>query len=79
MPDYRRSFVPGGTFFFTVVTYRRLPILTSPIARDQLRSAFKSVNEKWPFTNQAICLLPNHLHCIWSLPEEDANYPLRWR
>jgi putative transposase len=79
MPEYRRSFVPGGTYFFTVVTYRRLPILVSKEARDILRKAYMDVIHRFPFTIDAICLLPDHLHCIWSLPEGDANYPVRWR
>ena len=78
MPEYRRSTMAGGTFFFTVVTYHRSPILTTAQAREILHSAWNNVNERFPFTTDAICLLPDHLHCIWTLPEEDADYSLRW-
>jgi putative transposase len=79
MPEYRRSRVEGGTFFFTVVTYKRLPILTDPKARRLLRSAWVDVKERFPFTSDALCLLPDHIHCIWVLPEGDANYSVRWK
>jgi putative transposase len=78
MPEYRRSILPGGTFFFTVVTYHRQSILTSEISRGILHSAWIDVNERLPFTTDAVCLLPDHLHCIWTLPEGDSNYSLRW-
>jgi putative transposase len=79
MPEYRRSFVEGGTFFFTVVTYNRLPILTSPEARQLLRAAWENVRERFPFTIDAVCLLPELTYgCIWTLPEGDADYSKRW-
>lgn len=78
MPEYRRSFVQGGTFFFTVVTYQRKLILVKPESRAILHTAFRKVQTRYPFTLEAICLLPDHLHCIWTLPEGDANYSLRW-
>jgi putative transposase len=79
MPNYRRSWVPGGTYFFTVVTWNRRPILTHAESRELLRTAWREVNQRLPFTTLAICLLPDHLHCVWSLPEGDANYAMRWR
>jgi putative transposase len=79
MPEYRRACVEGGTYFFTVVTYGRLPILTNEPAREILRHAWCEVRERFPFETMAVCLLPNHLHCIWRLPEGDANYPVRWK
>ena len=78
MPNYRRAFVPGGTFFFTVVTDRRAPILCDPPARIALRRALCSGRERWPFQIEAIVLLPDHLHTIWSLPRGDTDYPTRW-
>ena len=78
MPEYRRSWLPGGTFFFTVVTYNRHPILTTSEARRLLRLAWLDVCKRFPFTSVAVVLLPNHLHCIWTLPEGDANYSIRW-
>jgi putative transposase len=79
MSDYRRAYLPGGTFFFTVVTYKRKPILTNNTARMILHDAFQNVINRFPFTMDAICLLPDHLHCIWSLPEGDSNYAIRWK
>ena len=79
MPEYRRSFVEGGTYFFTVVTYDRLPILTAAPARAILHKAWHDVCQRFPFETIAVCLLPEHIHCIWKLLERDANYPMRWR
>ena len=79
MPEYTRAYVPGGTFFFTVVTHRRRPILTLPAAQTALRAAIKEVRNDRPFTIQSIVLLPDHLHCIWVLPPEDADFSTRWR
>lgn len=79
MTNYRRNYVPGGTCFFTVVTHQRRPILTSEIARNCLRQAFQSVRRRRPFGVEAIALLPNHLHCVWTLPPDDADYSTRWR
>ncbi|MGC8642034.1 MAG: REP-associated tyrosine transposase [Isosphaeraceae bacterium] len=78
MPDYRRAHVPGGMYFFTLVTERRAAILTDPTAREFLRQAFANCRARWPFRIEAIVLLPDHLHAIWSLPPGDANYSLRW-
>lgn len=78
MPNYRRADVPGGTFFFTVVTYRRRLLFEHPEARRILRETVLSVQCKHPFTIDAWVLLPDHLHCIWTLPPEDADFSLRW-
>jgi putative transposase len=75
---YRRNFVPGGTFFFTVALEdRRSTLLTRRI--DDLRSAFRQVRQEWPFDVDAIVVLPEHLHAILTLPEGDIDFPLRWR
>lgn len=79
MPNYRRVKEQGGTFFFTVVTFDREPILTSPQGRAVLRKAWLDVQSKHSFDTVAICLLPDHLHTIWKLPEGDSDYPMRWR
>jgi putative transposase len=79
LPEYRRVLIPGGTFFFTVVTSRRRPILTKPDAREALHYAFKDAQATHPFQIDAICILPDHLHCIWTLPEGDADYSTRWK
>jgi putative transposase len=78
MPNYRRAYVPGGMFFFTLVTERRTPFLTEPTARSLLRQAFLDCRSRWPFRVEAIVLLPDHLHTIWALPQGDTAYSLRW-
>jgi REP-associated tyrosine transposase len=78
MPQYRRCYVPGGMYFFTAVTHKRRPILTTPLGRKLLRAAFVATQAKRPFNVFAIVLLPDHLHCIWCLPEGDSNYSIRW-
>lgn len=79
MSEYRRARIPGGTYFFTVVTYNRLPILTKETSRTILHNAWIDTCQRFPFETIAICLLPDHLHCIWKLPENDANYSIRWK
>ena len=79
MVDYRRWFVPGGTYFFTVVTYRRRKFLTDDVPRRCLREAIGIVKKQFPFEIVAIVLLPDHLHAVWKLPYQDAAYPTRWR
>jgi putative transposase len=78
MTNYRRNFVAGGSFFFTVnLSDRRLRLLTDNIAL--LRSAFRYARARHPFAIDAIVVLPDHLHAIWTMPEGDADYALRWR
>ena len=79
MPEYRRLREPGGTYFFTVVTFDRQPILTTLQSRGILRFAWKDVQTRHPFETVAVCLLPDHLHTIWKLPEGDMDYPMRWK
>lgn len=78
MSRYRRSLVAGGTYFFTVVMYRRQTILCDDMLRLALRSAVESVRASRPFHIDAWVLLPDHLHCIWTLPEEDFDFSTRW-
>ena len=78
MTDYRRSRITGGTYFFTVVTQDRRPILTTETVRAALRQAIQQARTTLPFQIDAWVLLPDHLHCIWTLPEGDANYSARW-
>ena len=79
MSDYRRWRVEGGTYFFTVVTYERRPLLATEAARASLRKAIFQVRQRHPLRVVAIVLLPDHLHTIWELPPGDANYAVRWR
>jgi len=78
MPQYRRAITPGGTFFFTVVTCRRQPILTTLNARNILRRIVIDIKRKYPFEIDAWVLLPDYMHCIWTLPEGDCDYSKRW-
>lgn len=77
MPDYRRARC-GSTYFFTVVTYKRLPILCKDESRTALGEAIREVRAERPFEAKAWVLLPDHLHCIWELPEGDTDYSVRW-
>ncbi len=76
---YRRSFLPGGTFFFTLITYRRRPIFSPPEAIDLLWNAFGYTMQRMPFTVVANAILPDHLHFIWTLPADSSDYSTRWR
>lgn len=78
MTDYRRNFLVGGSFFFTVnLAERHLRLLTDHI--DELRTAFRETRRHHPFTIDAMVVLPDHLHTIWTLPEGDADFATRWR
>ncbi|MBM4208463.1 MAG: transposase [Gammaproteobacteria bacterium] len=78
MPNYRRNFVAGGTYFFTVALLeRKRDLLVAEIAT--LREAVRRVKRLYPFDIVAWVVLPDHLHCIWTLPAGDADYPTRWR
>ena len=78
MVRYRRNFVSGGSFFFTVnLAERQLRLLTENV--DALRSAFRNTRASHPFRIEAIVVLPDHLHAIWTLPENDDDFASRWR
>jgi putative transposase len=77
MPDYRRVWVPGGTYFFTVaIADRQRTLLLDHI--DSLRQAFQTVRRARPFRIDAMVVLPDHLHCLWTLPSGDDAFPIRW-
>lgn len=78
MSDYRRLYVPGGTWFFTHrLADRRSTALTDHIAL--LRDAVRLAQVQAPFVIEAAVILPDHLHMIWTLPEGDADFSSRWR
>jgi len=78
MTNYRRNFVPGGSYFFTVNLFdRRSRLLTEKI--ELLREACRYARERHPFSIEASVVLPDHLHAVWTMPEGDADYALRWR
>ena len=79
MGNYRRNYVVGGTYFFTVVTHRRRKILTSLLGRRCLHKAIDEVRHDRLFDLVAIVLMPDHLHCVWTLPREDKDFSTRWR
>ena len=78
MPDYRRYRIPGGCYFFTVnLLDRKQSLLVSHI--DVLRESVKIVKQKHPFHIDAWVVLPDHLHCIWTLPPGDSDFSKRWK
>ncbi|MDF0748994.1 transposase [Marinobacter sp. 71-i] len=79
MMNYRRNRHPGGTYFFTVVTANRAPLFNNPAAVQRLRTTLRNVIHRHPFTIDAMVVLPDHIHCIWTLPADDTNYSTRWR
>src|SRR5882757_8132236 len=79
MRTYIRSQTPGAAYFFTVNLADRhgAPLLVRHIA--ELKNAFRRVRSAHPFSIEAIVVLPDHLHCLWTMPEDDANFSTRWR
>ena len=78
MPEYRRNFLAGGSFFFTVnLLDRRSDLLTAHI--DLLRDAVRRVRRNHPFHIDAWVVMPEHLHCVWTLPPGEADFAERWR
>ncbi|WP_347989619.1 transposase [Methylomonas sp. AM2-LC] len=79
MSNYRRYRIPGGTYFFTVNLLEREPndLLIRHI--DILRHTVKNVRRRWPFHIDAWVVLPDHLHCVWTLPQGDTDNTTRWR
>jgi putative transposase len=78
MTAYRRNIISGATYFFTAnLADRRSALLTEHI--DQLRLAFRYARQRHPFAIEAIVVLPDHLHTVWTMPEGDGDFPRRWR
>jgi putative transposase len=77
MPNYRRANTGGGAFFFTVaLADRASDLLIHEI--DRLRKVYRDVQERRPFETIAICILPDHIHALWELPEHDRDFSVRW-
>lgn len=79
MPNYRRNYVPGGTYFFTLVTFHRRKCFDTPEKLDYLLSIIKQVQRSKPFDLVAYCLLPDHIHLLVTLPEAESDYSIRIR
>ena len=78
MPNYRRVFVPGGCYFFTVnLLDRDSRLLVDHIGN--LRDAVRETKHRFPFEIDAMVILPDHIHAVWTLPEGDADFSVRWR
>jgi len=79
MPNYRRAFIPGGTYFFTVNLLQRHEnnLLIREIKL--LRNTVQKVRKQHPFQIDAWVVLPEHMHCVWTLPPDDCDFSMRWR
>ena len=78
MPNYRRAFAPGGCWFFTVnLLERRNTLLVDYV--DALRAAVADTRRRYPFVIDAVVVLPDHIHAVWTLPPGDADFSVRWR
>ncbi|RYD14058.1 MAG: transposase [Lysobacteraceae bacterium] len=78
MRTWKRLYRPGGTYFFTVVTARREPWFGDPMHVQCLRYALRETRASHPFAMVAFVILPDHLHCIWTLPDHEHDFSLRW-
>ena len=78
MSQYIRSYTKGATYFFTLVSYNRRNILCEDDFLQAFRNTIKQVQQQYPFEIIAWVQLPDHLHCIWRMPTDEANYSMRW-
>lgn len=77
MSRYRRMYVPGGSYFFTVnLAHRGSDLLVRHV--DLLRDAVRQTRTERPFQIDAWVVMPDHMHCVWTLPEGEADYSVRW-
>src|ERR1700730_5562210 len=77
MPRYVRAKIKGSIFFFTVaLSERSSNLLVEQV--DRLRRVYRSVQQVRPFETIAICVLPDHVHALLALPEDDADFSTRW-
>ena len=78
MPNFRRMVRPGGTFFFTLVTAGRRPLFDEQRARVLLGTCLRDQRTTRPFVVEAVVLMPDHFHTMWTLPEDDSDFSIRW-
>ncbi|MDQ3583535.1 MAG: transposase, partial [Pseudomonadota bacterium] len=78
MTEYRRAWLPGATWFFTVNLAERRGNRLLVERIDVLRAAFRSVRARHSFQLEAVVILPDHLHCVWTLASGDADFSTRW-
>jgi putative transposase len=78
MSHYKRVYLPNHSYFFTVVTANRNDIFAENKNVDLLKTAFRYVQARKYFKIDAICVLPDHLHCIWTM-QDDSNHSVRWQ
>ena len=78
MSSYKRIYLPNNSYFFTVVTANRKALFAEDKNVQLLKTAFRYVQSRKPFKIDAICILPDHLHCIWTM-QDDCNYSIRWQ
>ncbi len=76
---YRRAYVGGATYFFTLVCYERRPIFADAGRVARLGEALRHVRSTRPFHTDALVVLPDHLHALWTLPQDDSDFSTRWR
>ncbi|MCX7116263.1 MAG: transposase [Gammaproteobacteria bacterium] len=79
MSQYKRHYEAGAHYFFTLATYQRRPIFIDNERVESLRAAIRKVKKSYPFFLEAMVVLPDHLHCLWRLPENDVDFSVRWR
>ena len=77
--EYRRVYINAGTYFFTLVTFERRPILSSPRSIELLNDAFQYTSDRMPFQVVAGVVLPDHMHFVWTMPIESVDFSTRWR
>lgn len=78
MVSYRRDKTQGGSYFFTLALADRNSDLLTKYAKS-LGHSFRRAKKNNPFTTKAIVILPEHLHVIWELPDDDCDFSTRWR
>jgi putative transposase len=79
MTEYRRVYIPGATWFFTVNLAERRGNRLWVDKIDSLRLAFAYVRQRRPFRREAVVILPDHLHCIgtWQITRTMRFVPQR--